>query len=63
MNYHLKIKEFRIAKGLNQKQLAALIYVTPPIICYIEKQNRDLTIGMLIRIADALEVDIRDFFT
>lgn len=62
MDYHSKIKEIRIARGLNQKQLAAKIYVTPPIICYIEKQRRDLTIGMLLRIADALEVDVRDFF-
>jgi len=62
MDYRNKITELRKAKGLNQKQLAALIYVSPPIICYIENAKRDTTIGMLQRIADALEVDIRVFF-
>ena len=62
MDYRKKITQIRIAKGLNQKQLAALIYVTPPIISYIENRKRDTTIEMLQRIADALETDIRCFF-
>jgi transcriptional regulator with XRE-family HTH domain len=62
MDYRKKITEIRKAKGLNQKQLAAKIFVTPPIICYIEGSKRDTTIGMLQRIADALEVNIKVFF-
>lgn len=61
MTYHEKITQFRKAKGLNQKQLAKLIYVTPPIISYIENRKRNTTIEMLQRIAVALEVDIKDF--
>jgi transcriptional regulator with XRE-family HTH domain len=62
MGYRKKIIELRKAKGINQKQLAAMIYVTQPIVCHIEGAKRDTTIGMLQRIADALEVNIKVFF-
>jgi len=62
MNYQKKIRQIRLSKGINQKQLAEMIYVTPPIISYIENKKRQTTVEMLQRIADALNVNIKDFF-
>jgi len=62
MNYQNKVRQIRISKGINQKQLAEMIYVTPPIISYIENKKRQTTVEMLQRIADALNVNIKDFF-
>jgi len=62
MTYQQRIRQIRISKGINQKQLAAMIYVTPPIISYIENKKRQTTVEMLQRIADALGVNIKDFF-
>ena len=62
MNYQQKVRQIRISKGINQKQLAEMIFVTPPIISYIENKKRQTTVEMLQRIADALGVNIKEFF-
>ena len=62
MTYQQRIRQIRISKGINQKQLAAMIFVTPPIISYIENKKRQTTVEMLQRIADDLGVNIKEFF-
>lgn len=58
------IKKYRNIKKLTQQQLADKSGVTMNYISKIEstKMNRGFTIVVLGRIADALEIDIRQLF-
>lgn len=57
------IRKFRLQKHLTQQDIADMIDMSREYICDIEneKRNKHLTIAVLGRIADALEIDIRDF--
>ncbi len=57
-----KIKELRISKNLTIKQLAELVECTPSLISQLERGKTDPSISMLKKIADALNVNIVDFF-
>ena len=58
------IKKYRIKRNLTQQQLADKSGITMNYISKIEstKMNRGFTIVVLGRIADALEIDIRQLF-
>lgn len=58
------IKKFRKEKKFTQLQLAEAADLSVDFICEIEslKKNKSFSIVTLGRIADVLEVDIRDFF-
>lgn len=58
------IKKFRLAKKLTQQELADMTEMSREYICDIENESRNkhLTIAVLGRIAEALRVDITDFF-
>ena len=58
------IKKFRKEKKLTQQQLAEAVDLSVDYICEIESptKNKSFSIVALGRIADALEVDIKDFF-
>lgn len=58
------IKKFRLERNLTQQELADMTELSREYICDIENQKRGkrLTIAVLGRIAEALNVDIRDFF-
>ena len=58
------IKKYRMKKNLTQQQLADKIGLTMNYIAKIEssKMQRGFTIIVLGRIADALEIDIKDLF-
>ena len=58
------IKKYRIANNLTQQDLAALSGVSRQYICDIENKNRNkhITIAVLGRIADSLDIDIEYFF-
>lgn len=58
------IKKERERKGLTQQQLADKAGITMNYLAKIESQKmgRSFTIVILGRIADALEIDIRDLF-
>ncbi|HOD75721.1 MAG TPA: helix-turn-helix transcriptional regulator, partial [Syntrophorhabdaceae bacterium] len=62
MDIGKKIREFRDAKSLNIKQLAELVECTPSLISQLERGKADPSISMLKRIAEALNVNIVDFF-
>lgn len=62
MDIGKKIKEFREEKTLNIKQLAELVECTPSLISQLERGKADPSISMLKRIAEALNVNIVDFF-
>ena len=58
------IKKFRLEQGLTQQELADMTEMSREYICDIENESRNkhLTIAVLGRIAEALQIDITDFF-
>lgn len=58
------IKKYRIANNLTHQDLADLSGVSRQYICDIENKNRNkhITIAVLGRIADSLDIDIEYFF-
>ena len=58
------VKKFRLKKGLTQQELADMTEMSHEYICDIENESRNkhLTIAVLGRIAESLQIDITDFF-
>ena len=58
------IKKYRLEKNLTQQNLADMIEMSREYICDIENdsRNKHLTIAVLGRIAEALNIDIKNFF-
>lgn len=58
------LKHIRKSKKLTQQDIADMIDVSRQYICDIENESRNkhVTIAILGRIADALEIDITEFF-
>lgn len=56
----LKLKEFRIRKGLSQSQLARIVDVHPAAIGNYEQGTREPSISTLTKIAVALGVTVDD---
>lgn len=58
------IKRFRKEKNLTQQDLADMTEISREYICDIENESRNkhITISLLGRIAEALEIDIIRFF-
>ena len=58
------IKKFRLEQKLTQQELADVSGVSRQYICDIENNNRNkhITIAILGRIADALDLNIVEFF-
>ena len=52
-----RLKQARQSLGLTQKQLGALINVSPQAIYYYENDKRDLSVSMIIRLAKALNMN------
>ena len=60
----LNIKRYRLENNLTQQDLADLTKLSRQYICDIEnkRRNKHLTIAVLGRIADALNIEISKFF-
>ena len=58
------IRKFRLEKSLTQQELADMTEMSREYICDIENESRNkhLTIAVLGRIAEALNVEISKFF-
>ena len=58
------VKKFRLKKGLTQQELADMTEMSREYICDIENESRNkhLTIAVLGRIVESLQIDITDFF-
>lgn len=58
------VKKFRLEKKLTQQELADMTELSREYICDIENESRNkhLTIAVLGRIAEALQIDITEFF-
>lgn len=59
----LKIKEIRLKRNLTQEELAKLSGISKSYIGDLERNEKEPTISILCRLADVLEVDIKDLFT
>ena len=59
------IKKYRKDRHLTQQQLADKTDLSVDYICEIESptKNKSFSIAVLGRIADVLEIDIKEFFT
>ncbi len=57
-----KIRKIRISKGIKSKFVANKINMSPSSYCDIESGRKKLTLEHALIIADALGVDIKDFF-
>jgi transcriptional regulator with XRE-family HTH domain len=53
-----RVREIRISKGLSQRQLGSKLGAANSTISAVETGDRNLTIDMLKRISDALDIDI-----
>lgn len=58
------VRKYRLEQKLTQQDLADMTEMSREYICDIENESRNkhLTIAVLGRIAEALKIDIRDFF-
>jgi len=57
------LKDWREARGISQRDLADKSGVGYASIARIETGRQDPTVGMLERLAKALDIDVVDFFT
>ena len=56
------IKELRLEKGISQEELSHLIQIDRKYDSLIERGDRNLSILMLKKIANGLEISLEDFF-
>ena len=63
-DFTCRLKQFRLAKGLTQEQLAEAIGMSPVFISHVEAPNVDRTVslGTLFSIAEALDIPVYKFF-
>jgi len=60
--FGLKIKELRKERGLSQEKLAHLAEIDRTYLPSIEKGERNVSIEIVERLANALDVKIKDLF-
>jgi transcriptional regulator with XRE-family HTH domain len=56
------IRQYRMAKGWSQKSLAKLLRVDKAYISRVENGKKNLTIGSVEKLANALTVDVQALF-
>jgi transcriptional regulator with XRE-family HTH domain len=61
-DFGLKLKKFRKEAGLSQEKLALLADIDRTYVHSIEKGDRNISIGIIQKLAQALEIEIADFF-
>ena len=57
-----KIKKLRVQKGLSQEKLALIAGIDRTYIPAIEKGERNISISIIERLADGLNVEISELF-
>ena len=60
--YGDRMKEIRLAKGISQEALAAAADLHRTYVSSVERGQRNVSIVNIARLADALNVPIREFF-
>ncbi|MDD2673924.1 MAG: helix-turn-helix transcriptional regulator [Flavobacterium sp.] len=58
----LRLKEIMALKGMSRDELSSIVEVSPTTISNISSEKNLPTIQLLLKIAEALHVDIRELF-
>ena len=61
-NINNQIRDLRIAKKITQQELAERTNLSVPYISQIENNHRNISLETFVKIVDALEVSLSDFF-
>jgi predicted transcriptional regulator/DNA-binding XRE family transcriptional regulator len=56
-----RLKRLRRERGLQQSAMAAALGISPSYLNHLERNQRPVTAGILLRLAETFEVDIRQF--
>jgi predicted transcriptional regulator/DNA-binding XRE family transcriptional regulator len=56
-----RLKRLRRERGLNQSQMAEQLGISGSYLNHLERNQRPVTAGVLLRLADVFEVDIKNF--
>jgi XRE family transcriptional regulator, fatty acid utilization regulator len=56
-----RLKRLRRERGLNQNAMAADLGISPSYLNHLERNQRPVTAGILLRLAEAFDVDIKAF--
>ena len=56
-----RLKRLRRDRGLQQTAMAGLLGISPSYLNHLERNQRPVTAGILLRLAEAFEIDIRQF--
>lgn len=62
MRIKVLLREVRTAKGYSLEQLSRLTGISSSHLNYIERNEKEPTLSMLVRIAVALNVDIKELY-
>lgn len=60
--FGIKIKNLRKSKGLSQEKLANLAEIDRTYLPTIEKGERNVSIEVIERLANALDISVKDLF-
>lgn len=58
----LRLKEIMALKGMSRDELSSIVEVSPTTISNISSEKNLPTIQLLLKIAEALDVDVRELF-
>lgn len=62
MRVEILLKQVRLKKGYSLEELAKLTGISSSHLNYIERNEKEPSISMLLRIAIALNVDIKELY-
>jgi transcriptional regulator with XRE-family HTH domain len=58
----LRLKEIMALKGMSRDELSSIVEVSPTTVSNISSEKNLPTIQLLLKIAEALDVDVRELF-
>lgn len=62
MRVYILLRDVRKSKGISLEQLSTMTGISKSHLSYIEREEKEPTISMMIRIAMALKVDIKELY-
>lgn len=62
MRVYILLRDVRKSKGISLEQLSNMTGISKSHLSYIEREEKEPTISMMVRIALALKVDIKELY-
>ena len=56
-----KLRRFRKSIGLSQTAMAEALEISPSYLNLLEHNQRPLTVGLLLRLGNSFDIDLKDF--